>query len=158
MELHYCIFVFLVFCPKWEAWTAAPGFAHRLPGWSSSPNHQHRHRRRGSCGVVQRRIPLWKQGPAPGWHYKTFLPESCQVEGNNVEGQQFRESSEAGHWRSQKRYAWTKSDFEKVSPIPIASTMGFHIAQTWHTWENFVLKISVYLWIWNAFWFMFQFS
>ena len=124
MKIHHYVFVFLVFHPKWEAWTTAPGFAHRVPGRSSSPRHQPSHGRRRCCGIFQRRILVWEQGTSLGWHYKTLFPESCQTKGNNAAGKQFKESSEASHWGGRKRYTLTEAASE-VGNILLASTREF---------------------------------
>lgn len=120
------ILIFSVFGPKWEAWTAAPGFARiRVPGCSGSPRHEPCHCRRRHCRIFKWRILVWKQRTALGWHYKTFLPESSQTKGNNVAGKQFKESSEASYWRSRKRYTLTK--------VSLQAQWSFHIGQTGHT-------------------------
>lgn len=132
-------FIFLVFCPKWEAWPTAPGFAHRFPGCSSSPGHWLCHCRR-YCGIFKWRILMWKQRTSLGCHYKTFLPESSQTKGNNDAGKQFKEGSEAGHWRSRKRYTLTKLAFEEVSNILIANSEIFVLVRL-DTLKKFVYSV-----------------
>lgn len=102
--VFFFFFVFLVFGPQREARTAAPGRAHGVRVRCTCPGHPLSHCGGRGHGIFERGILVRKQGTALGWHRKTVLPESPQSKGDIVAGEQFKESSEAGHWRSQQRY------------------------------------------------------